>query len=297
MSTDLQLFYNDLRAAVEAGVHMEIGDKTLPDSALTTKSLDRLEQRVASGESVPARYQAAMETWEKTGSMIPVLEGLSTRAKAWKKVGRLFRNSMIYVLLIAIVAIAAMAHYLWNILPEIEAIRHDLTTLARPHEPIGTSRAALWAKLALGFFVLLFLGLLVAMRRGGIAKAGLWAGGRSFMRCQTLATASRTMQLLITNGVESENAALLSGTLAGLDREGQGELLHAIKGLSPEEVRSPALADYLLMIADHQFVTTRTWGPGVLIVVVGGAFAFLFAILAYGPIAALLHDLSNVTRL
>jgi len=282
---------------VRAGVELEIGDQRIPGSKLNIDQLEQLESQFASKQKVPPRFQAAIKTWQTTGTMIPVLEGLSTRNRAWKRVGKLFRSAMVYVLLIAILAVAAMVHYKLNILPEIEAVRQDLKTMAMPGQEISTSYAGILSTVTLAFFVLLLLGLVWWMFSGGVAKAGLFIGGGAYMRCHTLATAARTTQLLIGEGIEPEEATKLSSSLTGLDPEGQGELLYTVRGLDQIELQSPALSDYLLMIADRQFLTARTWGPGVLIVVVGGVFTILFALLAYGPFASLLSDLSKALRI
>lgn len=268
----------------------------MPGAKLDVKQLEELESMVANNQSVPDRYRAAIEVWQKTGSMIPVLEGLSTRKKAWKRIGRLFRSAMIYVLLVAILAIAALIHYKLNILPEIEAVRQDLIRMALPGQEISSSYAGILSTVALVMFVLMFFGLVWWMSSGGVARAGWWIGGGAHMRCQALAVAARTTQLLIAKGVETATATTISGSLAGLDPEGQGELLYTIRGLDQNELRSPALSDYLLMIADRQYIAVRTWGPGLLIVVVGGVFTIIFALLAYGPFASLISDLSKTVR-
>ena len=293
---DLQIFHNDLRAAVRAGVELEIGDGPAPNSKLSIDRLEELEAQVANDLPVPERYQAAIETWQKTGSMVPILEGLSIRNKAWNRIGKLFRSAMFYILLVAILAIAAMIHYKLNILPEIEAVRLDLIRMARSDQEFSQSYAGIMSTVALLLFVVMLVVLVWAMFAGGITKAGLWVGGKAYMRCQALAVAARTTQLLIAGGVEPDAATKLGGSLAGLDPEGQGELLYTIKGLDQNELRSPALSDYLLMIADRQYSTARTWGPGVLIVIVGGFFTILYALLSYGPFASLLGDLSKIMR-
>lgn len=296
-NSDLQTFHNDLRAAVRAGVELEIGEERVPRSSLSLKKLEQLESQCANQQPLPDRYRAAIETWQKTGSMIPVLEGLSTRMKAWQRVGKLFRNAACYVLLIAILAIAALIHYKLNILPEIEAVRQDLIAMARPDQPISVSYAGTLTTVALVLFIIMLLGLIGWMWTGGVARAGWWVGGGSYMRCKALAAAARTTQLLIAEGVEATAASKIGGSLAGLDSEGQGELLYTIGSLEQNNFTAPALSDYLLMIADRQFVTARTWGPSLLIVVVGGIFTILFALLAYGPFANLLGDLSKLLRI
>lgn len=293
---DLKTFNNDLRAAVRAGIELEIGEQPMPGSKLSIKQLEELESKFASNQDVPDRYQAAIETWQATGSMIPILEGLSTRKKAWKRIGKLFRSAMLYVLVVAILAIAALVYYKLYVLPEIDAVRLDLITMAMPGQVISDSYAGVLSTATLVLFVLMFLALIWWMITGGVAKAGWWIGGGSYMRCQALASAARTTQLLVTEGVDPTKATQLSSSLAGLDPEGQGELLYTVHGLDQNELQSPALSDYLLMIADRQYLMTRTWGPDLLIIVVGGIFTILFATLAYGPFASLLVDLSKLMK-
>ena len=57
---DLQIFHNDLRAAVRAGVELEIGDQPVPDSKLDVRRLEELEAMVAADQNVPDRYQACL---------------------------------------------------------------------------------------------------------------------------------------------------------------------------------------------------------------------------------------------
>ena len=293
---DLQIFNNDLRAAVRAGIELEIGDQPIPGSKLSINQLNSLETQYANNQDVPDRYRAAVKTWQKTGSMVPILEGLSTRKRAWNRIGKLFRGAMAYVLLVGIIAIGALVYYKRYILPEIEAVRADLVTIAKPGQVISQSFAGILSTVMLVLFVIMFLALIWWMLTGGVAKAGWWMGGGAHMRCQALAAAARTTQLLIAEGVEPAEATKLGSSLAGLDPEGRGELLYTVQGLDDDELRSPALSDYLLMIADRQYLFTRTWGPDVLIVVFAGVFTILFALLAYGPFASLLGDLSKLVR-
>ena len=179
---DLQIFHNDLRAAVRAGVELEIGDGPAPNSKLSIDRLEELEAQVANDLPVPERYQAAIETWQKTGSMVPILEGLSIRNKAWNRIGKLFRSAMFYILLVAILAIAAMIHYKLNILPEIEAVRLDLIRMARSDQEFSQSYAGIMSTVALLLFVVMLVVLVWAMFAGGITKAGLWVGGKAYMR-------------------------------------------------------------------------------------------------------------------
>ena len=94
-ATDSKPFFRDLRAAVRAGVKLEIGEDESPSKALTVKALEQLENEHDAGTDLPGRLADAMLTWNRTGSMVPVLEGLSSRRAAWKRIGLLFRQSLL----------------------------------------------------------------------------------------------------------------------------------------------------------------------------------------------------------
>jgi hypothetical protein len=296
-TAELQAFHNDLRAAVRAGVKLEIGDSDSIRKPLNLRELERLEEMAANGKALPERYQAAIETWKETGSMIPVLEGLSTRIGAWRRIRKLFRKSLIYVFALAVLATAALVWFQIKILPEINAIREDLMTVARPIDNIKHSSVGFWANVILVLFALTLSALIWWLLRGGISRAGWWTGMSNWLHYNTLATASRTLQTLVAEGMDPEHAARLSGTLTGLGPEGQGELLCSIRGIDKRTILSLEWSDYLRMMAEQQYVTARTWGPGTLVVVVGGLFTLLYVVLAYWPITSLLFDLSIKTQI
>jgi len=296
-STDLESFHNDLRAAVRAGVKLEIGDADAPARSLGVDAIDKLKEKLTSGSPLPERYQAAIDTWNKTESMIPVLEGLSTRISAWHRINILFRKSLIYVFAIAVLAIAGLIWFQLKILPEINVVRNDLITIARPIQNVSRSSAGFWATVTLVIFVLVLLALIWWLLRGGVARAGWWTGTGTYMRYRTLATAARTLQTLVAKGMEPETAAALSGKLAGLGPEGQGELLCSIRGIERDTILSSEWSDYLIMMAQQQYVTARTWGPTTFTVVIGGIFTLLYVVLAYWPITSLLYELSHNTKL
>lgn len=289
---DLKLFYNDLRAAAEAGIAMEIGVDTTPEKALTVADIDRFEKEISSATIVSPRLEAAIKTWRNSNSMIPVFEGLSTRINAWNRIGRLFRKSLLYILALAALAIAGLIHFRINVFPNVERIRQDLITIANsiPGSETGNS---LLVQIAIAVFSLMLVALVLWLIFGGSARTGWWIGGDRYIRCRTLATAARVMQLLVFKGMETESAAQVAGSLVGLDRYGMGELMFTVKEFERDAVLSPSWADYLLMIADRQYVTTRTWGPLALSLTVGGIIALLYVMLAWLPIVSLFYDLSR----
>ncbi len=293
----LTTFFNDLRAAVFAGVKLEIGgSETRKPEKLTSKRIDQWEQDAEKETELPQRCRAAIDTWNKTGSMIPVLEGLSTRADALSRISGLFRKSLLYVLAIGTLAIAALVWYPLVVLPEITAVREDLMTLARPVEEIRSINAAFWANVVLAVFIIAFGILISWLLKGGVARAGWWLGANSYLRYRTLATASRILQALVAEGEEPKTAANLSSQLAGLGPEETGELLASIRDHDRTSVLSSEWSDYLLMMAQQQYVTARIWGPASMIAIVGGLFTLLYVVLAYWPITSLVFELSQTPK-
>ena len=295
-SDSLQTFFTDLRAAVQAGVKLEIGDGETPAGALSVKKLNRIEQDVESGNALPKRMQASIETWQKTGSMVPVLEGLSSRLSAWRRIRKLFRRSLIYLFCIAALSIAALIWYQLSILPEIKAIRQDLIQLARPVAEIEPSSIGFWANVTLILFALCVLLGIWWLIKGGAVRAGWWLGADNYMRYRTLATASRTVQALVAAGEDPESATSLGGTLVGLRPDESGELLASVRDLDRQAILSSEWSDYLLMMAQQQYISARIWGPTSVIVIIGGIFTLLFVLLAWWPITILVHELSHSTK-
>ncbi len=290
---DLQTFQSDLRAAVNAGVKLEIDDKPTPGSALSIRKLEQLEKQTASGETLPTRYQAAIDTWLQTGTMIPILDGLSSRINAWRRIEKMFRKSLVYILIIAALGVIGLFYFQTRVLPQIETVRQDLATLARPRVHIEPSNIGLISTIVMVLFVVALLVFAWWLFVGGAARFGWWTGGHHYMRCRALASATQTMQMLVAEGTDPSQAATLGGTLAGLDPGGQGEMIFAIKDLDRNAILSPAWVDYLLMIADRQYLRSRTWGPASMIVVIGGVMTFLYVTIAYWPIVCLIYDMSS----
>ena len=295
-ATDSKPFFRDLRAAVRAGVKLEIGEGESPSKALTVKSLDRLESEHDAGNDLPKRLADAMLTWGRTGSMIPILEALSSRHAAWKRIGSLFRRSLLYLLLIAAVAIAGLAWYVFSILPEIDAVRQDLIQIAKPVETVEPISVGFWAAVALVCFVLVFVVATGWLLRGGMTRAGWWLGAEGYIRYETLATASRAVQALVATGETPQEAALIGGRLTGLDAATSGELLASVAELDREAILQSEWSDYLRMMARQQYISARAWGPTTMVIVVGGFFALLYVLIAWLPITSLIFELSHSSR-
>jgi len=155
---------------------------------------------------------------------------------------------------------------------------------------------SIWANVILILFALCLLAGIWWLVKGGVARAGWWLGAGNYMRYQMLATASRTVQALVAEGEDPEAATLLGGTLIGLRPDEHGELLASVRDLDRETILSSQWSDYLLMMAQQQYISARIWGPTSMIIIIGGIFTLLYVILAWTPIISLLYELSHNTR-
>ena len=113
-ASDSQRFHQDLAAALMVRVPLEIGSsrsrghrhrltlsrlnelETQIDPWLTqsdSTSADRAEflHALRSHAELPIRYRAALETFQQTNTMLPVLEGLTTRTVAQSQATRVLR--------------------------------------------------------------------------------------------------------------------------------------------------------------------------------------------------------------
>ena len=295
-SADYKPFFGDLRSAIRAGVPLEIGEGPSPAKALSVESLEQLESQHKRGDQLPPRLADAMQTWQRTGSMIPVLEGLSSRLSAWKRIGTIFRQALIYLLLIAVASIVGLSWYLISVLPEIEAVQNDLIDLANPVAPIEPTNMGLWATIALVVFVVILILAVTWLIKGGMTRAGWWIGADGYLHYQTLATAAKAVQALVADGESPQQAVLLSSRLTGLSPEAAGELVASVEGLERNSILRSEWSDYLQMIARQQFISAKIWGPTTMIALVGGFFVLLYVLIAWWPITSLIQDLSYRTK-
>ena len=119
----LDQFSNDIRAALIANIPLTCGD----GRRLTERELDRLVGLQAQQEhgkssvdtpttetrqnELPDWFRAGLSVFHKTGTMVPVLEGLSIRARATHQAIRAVRWTILYLLVVTGFALAGVLFF------------------------------------------------------------------------------------------------------------------------------------------------------------------------------------------
>lgn len=306
-SAEFTRFYNDLKAAVVAGVPLEIGDGSQLASSprLTVTELERWErtlQSLISNDSclrkaldtqpdLPRRYRAALLVFDQTGSMVPVLDGLTTRRLARNKVTRILRGTFVYLLLVLLVAFLGLRLFDVAIVPAVEDMRVDLLLPAAISAPTRFDPLP-WLPAIVGVLGVGIVLALIWLLFGGASKAALWLGGHQFVRCQVSATAVQTLPMLIASGMDMDESVSVSCDLVGADERTRREIQAAAQ--YPEGSQHwGALADYFSILASRRLAYMKVATPIALVTSVGGGIAALYGIIIFWPIISMLKDLAT----
>ncbi len=290
MNTTQEDFFSNLSVAVSAKAPLEVGQCEQKIDRLSEKKLQSQGELLKSS----SRMRAALEVFQLTGSMGTVLENLCLRTSARLRIVRLFRRTFVYLVVLTLVAIVGMMLFRERMLPEMQAMHHDLLTMAgtlaaqdRPLTALGDFSAAA----TIVFLVFLVL-LLLWMVMGGMIGTANLLGGKEYLRFKSLSTAIQSLRLLLACGVSCEKAIVLSAELAALDDQGKAEL---VVGLGNED-SSPAdlfaWSQFLRIASQRCWLRLQRWGTFVVVGVVGGMIALIYCLLVFSPLVALLYDLS-----
>ncbi len=305
--TNWQRFHNDLKAAIIAGVPIEIGGEKPSESydRLTLDKLSRLEsdlqplvtggqflmQTLDSLETLPRRYRAALVVFDQTGSMIPVLDGLTALRSARDRVTRTLRCTLLYLMLVLLIAFCGLSLFDFRIVPVVEEMRADLLLPAAINAPPRIDPLpwlpTIVAVLGIGI-VLISIWLIT----GGVTKAALWLGGRKYVRWQVSATAIQTLQMLMASGMNFNKAVSVSCDLTVADPVAVGEITAAAQ--DPEKVRQlDPMSECFASMAGQRLAYLRVATPIALISLLGGGVVAMYAVLIFWPIISMLKDLAT----
>ena len=193
---DSTRFHEDLRAAVVAGVPLEIGDRET--KLLTLAKIEQLENQIRpklstdavtdertrqqffdSLNEVPLRYRAALQVFDRLGSMPPVLDGLTTQILAERRVAGTLRWSFSYLLLLLLLASLGLSLFLVRIVPAFESMRADLFLPAAINAPPRLDLIQ-WLPGVIVVFSVCFGLLLIWLVTGGVTKVAMWFRGTAF---------------------------------------------------------------------------------------------------------------------
>ena len=316
-----QSFYADISAALMARIPVELESRSLLQSVVTpttSQIRNAAEAEHLNATAIASRHQAALDIHGQLGSMVPVLDGLSTRAIASQKFAAMFRRVLWYVALLLLVALLGLLYFKRYIAPEYELVRQDIQLHYGITEFSGnmfpyiipliavvaillflTSLFLLtnWTGWLINLFggreyvrsILLFLTSLFLLTNWTGWLINLF-GGREYVRLKVLSGAAKTLALLASQGTTLTDATETTATLYALDIKGRNQLSGSIGDASSVETWQN-LSQFWSIKAAKTLKRARTLAPVVLLLTIGGGVAVAYALLVYGPLIGLIRDL------
>ncbi len=308
-------FQGDLEAAILAGAPLEIGDaKDGISGKLSLSKLDQmqyviqphldknesLEQVITAHPELPKRYQAALQVFDRTGSMSTVLDGLTTRSIAQRQVGKTLRWAFVYLMVLLTVSFTGLYLYSINVVPVVNDMQSDLTLPSKikvdTSERFDVTR---WTAPLVLVYGSVLIGLLFFGCLGGTSQIAMWLGGTKYVRCRTSTTALRTLQMMMeTNTVNETNSAANQAARwasVSCDLVGADEVVKRTTELAsrePKELNS--LADYMGLSAKHKLAYLKVATPIGLVTVFGGLVALAYCFVILWPVFLMLRDMSTI---
>ena len=304
---EIEIFHNDLKAALLVDVPLvESKGGRLTATRLETlhRQLDKVvhDSQRSSGETnllvwqndgLPKWYRAALKVFTQTGSMLPVLEGLSVRPLAVRDVHRALRWTVAYLLIVASMALLGLLLFEWTFVPAIDNFRADLLLPAAsevtPRFDVLRWVPGIIAVLAIGIVIGIVIGLL-RIFAGGMANVTLLPGCRRYVRTSISMTILRIAQSLVRKNVPVDEAVATGFALTDAESSVQKEVESVIPE-SDEAVAIGRMADYMRLIATRRLAHLQIVTPLSLTAVMGGGLAVIYCVIVFWPIISLLEDL------
>ncbi|MDA8563940.1 hypothetical protein N9L06_05755 [Mariniblastus sp.] len=303
-SADRHYFLDDLRAAVIAGVPIDVGSSVdgstfSSENLLTIKALDEIEDTVSAAGSnsghrryegaLPDRLDIAQQVFSTTNDMPLVLRGLSTANLASRKAIRFLRWTITYLMIVLLVAWLGMMFFAIVLVPEIQAMRADLLFSRRP-EVASSNGLLVWIGYLAWIFGALLIAALIALSVGGIRKFVMLVGGRYFVGSRVQAIAMEAATRLVESGIDPTRANELACRLVGCDAKAAGAA--QVVSLPRQNSNNVRQATSLhLRNGDRYLERIRATVPTFLVFLVGGCIGLVYCAAVFAPILALLRDL------
>ena len=300
-SPTLTEFFNGLKAAIDVGVPLDVSSAKKTPDLLTRQRLDAFRATADDTAKWPPRLNAAIETWQRTGSIVTAIEGLSTEATARQTLRRATARTLLYLaLVLATVAAAITLFWVW-LQPEIDAIYRDLemtTGVAYPNE----NNAIVFAILIIGCLIAA-MWVLQQVYSGNSPIVNRF-GGRQFVDYRRQHVLWSTLERLLNTGTPPDQASSLAHALLGGDQSLKKTVDARLASMNlpadsqPSSTHGQELyvaSGYFSSIADFQIQRLRSTLSITTISIFGGALVAACAILMYYPVIRLLGNLAKAT--
>jgi len=127
-------FHQDLTGATLARIPIDFGivpsTATTSDAALggrsNLKKITRLRELNGGPADLPIAYSAGLQLYQQSVSADLVLNGLSCQARSRRQISGITSRSVVYVLLVGVVAVIGLAVHNSFVTPTFDAFRADL---------------------------------------------------------------------------------------------------------------------------------------------------------------------------
>jgi hypothetical protein len=238
--------------------------------------------------AISGRYKAALQTFAATRTLTPVLDGLTVRGFARQQLKRIIRWPLFYLSILVLLSSAGLYLYWIHVLPEITAFRAQ-----SPKSDLSTGwDYQTWLPTLLVGFTVLVLMLLLVLLSGGFFRILMWMGGGRYLDLMSMATAQQIVPLLIDSGLTMEQAVLQSNELCGFNPSRGSRYLPTLRTDDPHAWTQAS--EYWMLIADRQLSQLKLLFPVLMMAFAGGLLLAIYGVSIYGPVVAMLRDLSFV---
>lgn len=295
----LKQFHNELKSVLAAGV-------SLGKPKLTKAKLDRFEATILKGldpnanqpitkaletpdlsHGLPSQYLAALKTFEHTGSISPVLDGLAEYSVVENQLARVVRGALVYLAIILAITAAGLCCFVWYVSPVLYGLREDPSAKAanRVTDLFDTSPLLLGVAVVIG---IVLLAILFGMMAGQLGKIALWFGGKQYMRFKIASRALRVLQTLLDSNMPVAEAVATSCQLTNADPAAIADVESAT--INSDNLQVTKIASYFSLLAGRRLDYLKISIPSVLLFGVGGVATAIYCLAVFSPIISLLEE-------
>jgi type II secretory pathway component PulF len=294
---DLTRFTQDLTAVALANAPLQLDSapkiasrrRLLKQLKTYQRQLSALEPAAANSlPPIPRRLASAWEVFSVSGKMELVLEGLTARGIAQQRLRKLIRWPSLYVFLLLCMSGIGMFFYGYFVLPLMGSFRAD----ARSRFEVQGWDFQTWFPIlfySIASISAIFMALLLT---GGLYRLLLRLGGRRYLDLTSSVVAQRSIPVLLAKGVDKEKAVDLCCALSDVDATARE--IYFPQQISEDPAVWLQTAEYWMLAAEQHYMRLKFTFPILVVACVGGTLAMLYGVGLYGPVVAMLKDLSLV---
>ncbi len=288
-TANLQTFHNSLSAAVEEGISLcptkkKLTQKRLDEIFAAARNQISVDSELGDNDpgtldNVPDWYVAGLQVFQRTRSVVPVLESWYVTGIARKKSVKATRWTTIYFILLLVAAVGSLFVFYWTSVPEIANLKNDInlqqTSGFAPEDFLSEQLIAI-------------IGLLIAAALAVLIQHLI--KGKRFLTSSHCAAVLKVTKAMTRCGAGAEEANQTALTLTSAPPKVREDLMSlALPKNDPGSLAS--LASYFSLESQRRLVRLQRANRLILIVFCGGGIALAYGVLMFFPITQLLDVL------